>query len=91
MRVTGQHREMQDQVLCIFEVTPNFDFNIMKQGQDLYDVIARMLTGMRDVFKECKADVMLVHGDTTTSTAATHVAFYQQIPVGACGGWFAHA
>ena len=80
--VTGQHREMLDQVLNIFEVKPDFDLNIMKQGQDLYDVTARVLTGMRDVFKECKPDVVLVHGDTTTSTAATLAAFYQQIPVG---------
>ncbi len=80
--VTGQHREMLDQVLKIFEVTPDFDLNIMKQGQDLYDVTARVLTGMRDVFKECKPDVVLVHGDTTTSTAAALAAFYQQIPVG---------
>lgn len=80
--VTGQHREMLDQVLKIFEVKPVFDLNIMKQGQDLYDVTARVLTGMRDVFKECKPDVVLVHGDTTTSTAAALAAFYQQIPVG---------
>jgi UDP-N-acetylglucosamine 2-epimerase (non-hydrolysing) len=80
--VTGQHREMLDQVLHIFEITPDYDLNIMKQGQDLYDVTARVLTGMRDVFKECKPDVVLVHGDTTTSTAAALAAFYQQIPVG---------
>ena len=80
--VTGQHREMLDQVLRIFDVKPDFDLNIMKQGQDLYDVTARVLTGMRDVFKECKPDVVLVHGDTTTSTAAALAAFYQQIPVG---------
>lgn len=80
--VTGQHREMLDQVLRIFEVTPDYDLNIMKQGQDLYDVTARVLTGMRDVFKVCKPDVVLVHGDTTTSTAAALAAFYQQIPVG---------
>ena len=80
--VTGQHREMLDQVLHIFEVKPDYDLNIMKQGQDLYDVTARVLTGMRDVFKECKPDVVLVHGDTTTSTAAALAAFYQQIPVG---------
>ena len=80
--VTGQHREMLDQVLNIFEVKPDFDLNIMKQGQDLYDVTARVLTGMRAVFKECKPDVVLVHGDTTTSTAAALAAFYQQIPVG---------
>lgn len=80
--VTGQHREMLDQVLNIFEVKPDFDLNIMKQGQDLYDVTARVLTGMRDVFKDCKPDVVLVHGDTTTSTAAALAAFYQQIPVG---------
>jgi UDP-N-acetylglucosamine 2-epimerase (non-hydrolysing) len=80
--VTGQHREMLDQVLIIFDVKPDYDLNIMKQGQDLYDVTARVLTGMRDVFKECKPDVVLVHGDTTTSTAAALAAFYQQIPVG---------
>ena len=80
--VTGQHREMLDQVLRIFEVMPDYDLNIMKQGHDLYDVTARVLTGMRDVFKECKPDVVLVHGDTTTSTAAALAAFYQQIPVG---------
>ena len=80
--VTGQHREMLDQVLKIFEVTPDYDLNIMKQGQDLYDMTARVLTGMRDVLKECKPDVVLVHGDTTTSTAAALAAFYQQIPVG---------
>ena len=80
--VTGQHREMLDQVLRIFEVKPDFDLNIMKQGQDLYDVTARVLTGMRDVFIVCKPDVVLVHGDTTTSTAAALAAFYQQIPVG---------
>ena len=80
--VTGQHREMLDQVLTIFDVKPDYDLNIMKQGQDLYDVTARVLTGMRDLFKECKPDVVLVHGDTTTSTAAALAAFYQQIPVG---------
>ena len=80
--VTGQHREMLDQVLTIFDVKPDYDLNIMKQGQDLYDVTARVLTGMRDVFKKCKPDVVLVHGDTTTSTAAALAAFYQQIPVG---------
>ncbi len=80
--VTGQHREMLDQVLKIFEVTPDFDLNIMKQGQDLYDVTARVLTGMRDVLKDVQPDVVLVHGDTTTSTAAALAAFYQQIPVG---------
>ena len=80
--VTGQHREMLDQVLKIFDIKPDYDLNIMKQGQDLYDVTARVLTGMRDVFKECKPDVVLVHGDTTTSTAAALAAFYQQIPVG---------
>ena len=80
--VTGQHREMLDQVLKIFDVTPDYDLNIMKQGQDLYDVTSRVLTGMRDVFKECRPDVVLVHGDTTTSTAAALAAFYAQIPVG---------
>lgn len=82
MCVTGQHREMLDQVLHIFEITPDYDLNIMKQGQDLYDVTARVLTGMRDVLKEAQPDVVLVHGDTTTSTAAALAAFYQQIPVG---------
>lgn len=80
--VTGQHREMLDQVLHIFDVTPHYDLNIMKQGQDLTDVTARVLTGMRDVFAQVKPDVVLVHGDTTTSTAAALAAFYQQIPVG---------
>jgi len=80
--VTGQHREMLDQVLHIFEITPDYDLNIMKQGQDLYDVTARVLVGMRDVLKEARPDVVLVHGDTTTSTAAALAAFYQQIPVG---------
>lgn len=80
--VTGQHREMLDQVLQLFEIQPNYDLNIMKQGQDLYDVTARVLVGMRDVLQEAKPDVVLVHGDTTTSTAAALAAFYQQIPVG---------
>jgi UDP-N-acetylglucosamine 2-epimerase (non-hydrolysing) len=80
--VTGQHREMLDQVLNIFGIKPDYDLNIMKQGQDLYDITARVLTGMRDVLNECKPDVVLVHGDTTTSTAAAFAAFYQQIPVG---------
>ena len=80
--VTGQHREMLDQVLTIFDVKPDYDLNIMKQGQDLTDVTVRILTGMRDVFKACRPDVVLVHGDTTTSTAAALAAFYAQIPVG---------
>ncbi len=80
--VTGQHREMLDQVLQIFDITPDYDLNIMKQGQDLYDVTARVLTGLRDVLKEAQPDVVLVHGDTTTSSAAALAAFYQQIPVG---------
>lgn len=80
--VTGQHREMLDQVLNIFGVKPDYDLNIMKQGQDLYDVTARVLIGLRDVIKECKPDIVLVHGDTTTSMAAALAAFYQQIPVG---------
>lgn len=80
--VTGQHREMLDQVLKIFDIIPDFDLNIMKQGQDLYDITARVLTGMRDVLNQCKPDIVLVHGDTTTSTAAALAAFYQQIPVG---------
>lgn len=80
--VTGQHREMLDQVLKLFEIVPTYDLNIMKQGQDLYDVTARVLVGMRDVLKDALPDVVLVHGDTTTSTAAALAAFYQQIPVG---------
>ena len=80
--VTGQHREMLDQVLRIFEVVPDYDLNIMKQGQDLFDVTSRVLTGMRDVLDEVKPDVVLVHGDTTTSTATALAAFYRQIPVG---------
>lgn len=80
--VTGQHREMLYQVLRIFDVTPDYDLDIMKQGQDLTDVTVRVLTGMRDVFKECRPDIVLVHGDTTTSTAAALAAFYAQIPVG---------
>ena len=79
--VTGQHREMLDQVLEIFEIKPDYDLNIMKQGQDLYDVTAKVLLGMRDILKEEHPDVVLVHGDTTTSTAAALAAFYQQIPV----------
>ena len=80
--VTGQHREMLDQVLRIFDITPDYDLNIMKQGQDLYDVTARVLLGMREVLREAQPDVVLVHGDTTTSTAAALAAFYLQIPVG---------
>lgn len=80
--VTGQHREMLDQVLEIFNIQSDYDLNIMKQGQDLYDVTARVLVGMRSVLKEVQPDVVLVHGDTTTSTAAALAAFYQQIPVG---------
>ena len=80
--VTGQHREMLDQVLRILEIQPDYDLNIMKQGQDLYDVTARVLTGMRDVLKKEQPDIVLVHGDTTTSTATALAAFYQQIPVG---------
>ena len=80
--VTGQHREMLDQVLKIFEVTPDYDLNIMKQGQDLTDVTVRILNGLRDVFKGIRPDVVLVHGDTTTSMAAALAAFYAQIPVG---------
>lgn len=80
--VTGQHREMLDQVLHIFGIIPDDDLNIMKQGQDLYDVTSRVLLGMRDVLKQVQPDVVLVHGDTTTSTAAALAAFYQQIPVG---------
>lgn len=80
--VTGQHREMLDQVLHIFDVKPDYDLNIMKQGQDLADVTTRVLIGLRDVFKKCHPDVVLVHGDTTTSTAGAIAAFYAQIPVG---------
>lgn len=80
--VTGQHRQMLDQVLDIFDIKPDYDLNIMKQGQDLYDITARVLTGMRDVLSETKPDVVLVHGDTTTSTATAIAAFYQRIPVG---------
>ena len=80
--VTGQHREMLDQVLRIFDIHPDFDLNIMKQGQDLYDITSRVLLGMRDILQQVKPDVVLVHGDTTTSTAAALAAFYQQIPVG---------
>lgn len=80
--VTGQHREMLDQVLEIFEIKPDYDLNIMQKGQDLYDVTSRVLLGMRDVLKQVSPDVVLVHGDTTTSTAAAMAAFYQQIPVG---------
>lgn len=79
--VTGQHREMLDQVLRLFDIRPDFDLDIMKQGQDLYDVTARVLTGMRDVLKESQPDLVLVHGDTTTSCASALAAFYQQIPV----------
>lgn len=80
--VTGQHREMLDQVLGLFGIVPDYDLNIMKQGQDLYDVTSRVLVGMRDVLKEARPDIVLVHGDTTTSMAAALAAFYQQIPVG---------
>jgi len=80
--VTGQHRQMLDQVLQIFDIKPDYDLNIMKKGQDLYDVTAKVLTGMRDVLTEANPDVVLVHGDTTTSTAAALAAFYKQIPVG---------
>ena len=80
--VTGQHRQMLDQVLQLFEITPDYDLNIMQQGQDLYDVTSRVLLGMRDVLREVQPDIVLVHGDTTTSTAAALAAFYQQIPVG---------
>lgn len=80
--VTGQHREMLDQVLHLFEIVPDYDLNIMKQGQDLYDVTTRVLIGMRDILREVQPDVVLVHGDTATSTTAALAAFYQQIPVG---------
>ena len=80
--VTGQHRQMLDQVLEIFGIQPNYDLDIMRPGQDLYDITSRVLLGMRDVLQRVKPDVVLVHGDTTTSTAAALAAFYQQIPVG---------
>lgn len=80
--VTGQHREMLDQVLQIFEIVPDYDLNIMKSGQDLYDITSRVLTGMREVLEQCIPDLVLVHGDTTTSMAAALAAFYKQIPVG---------
>lgn len=80
--VTGQHRQMLDQVLHLFDIQPNFDLNIMKPGQDLYDVTCRVLQGMRDVLESSQPDLVLVHGDTTTSTAAALAAFYKQIPVG---------
>lgn len=80
--VTGQHREMLDQVLRLFDIKPDYDLNIMKQGQDLYDVTTRVLLGMRDILKDVMPDIVLVHGDTTTSTSAALAAFYQQIPVG---------
>lgn len=80
--VTGQHRQMLDQVLSLFEITPDYDLNIMKQGQDLFDITSRVLLGMRDVLEKAKPDVVLVHGDTTTSTAAAIASFYKQIPVG---------
>lgn len=79
--VTGQHREMLDQVLSLFDIKPDYDLNIMKQGQDLYDITSRVLLGMRDIFKICRPDILFVHGDTTTSTAAALAGFYQQIPV----------
>ena len=80
--VTGQHREMLDQVLKIFDIKPHYDLNIMKAGQDLYDVTSRVLLGMRDVLNEVAPHIVLVHGDTTTSTATALAAFYKQIPVG---------
>lgn len=80
--VTGQHRELLDQVLGVFDIIPDYDLNIMKQGQDLYDITSRVLIGMRNVLQETKPDLVLVHGDTTTSTTAALAAFYQQIPVG---------
>ncbi|RAS23786.1 non-hydrolyzing UDP-N-acetylglucosamine 2-epimerase [Paraburkholderia bryophila] len=80
--VTGQHREMLDQVLELFDIRPDFDLNVMKRGQDLYDVTASIMLGMRDVLSACRPDMVLVHGDTTTTLAATLAAFYQRIPVG---------
>lgn len=80
--VTGQHREMLDQVLHLFDIKPDYDLNVMKQGQDLYDITTQILLGLRDVLRETSPDIVLVHGDTTTSTTAALAAFYQQIPVG---------
>lgn len=80
--VTGQHREMLDQVLALFHIDPDYDLNIMQKGQDLYDITAKILTGMRNILKENKPDIVLVHGDTATSTASALAAFYAQIPVG---------
>lgn len=80
--VTGQHREMLDQVLSIFKIKPDYDLNIMKKGQDLYDITSNVLLGLRDVFKQTQPDLVLVHGDTTTSMTAALAAYYQQIPVG---------
>ncbi len=80
--VTGQHREMLDQVLSIFKIKPDFDLNIMKQGQDLYDITSNVLVGLRDIYKQVHPDLVLVHGDTTTSMAAALAAYYQQISVG---------
>lgn len=80
--VTGQHRQMLDQVLDIFDIKPDYDLDIMRQGQDLYDVTSRVILGLRDVLKEAEPDIVLVHGDTTTSMAAALAAFYQHIPVG---------
>ena len=80
--VTGQHRQMLDQVLHLFDITPDYDLNIMQPNQDLYDITSRILLGMRNILKEIQPDIVLVHGDTTTSTASALAAFYQQIPVG---------
>lgn len=80
--MTGQHREMLDQVLNIFDIIPDYDLNIMKSGQDLYDITSRILLGMRDVFSQEKPDIVMVHGDTTTSMAVALAAFYQQMRVG---------
>jgi UDP-N-acetylglucosamine 2-epimerase (non-hydrolysing) len=79
--VTAQHREMLDQVLALFDITPDYDLNLMKQGQDLYDITAKVLLNMRTVLTEVKPDLVLVHGDTTTSTATALAAFYQKIPI----------
>ncbi len=80
--VTAQHREMLDQVLQLFDIVPDYDLNLMKEGQDLYDITSRVLLGMRDILSKVKPDLVLVHGDTTTSTSTALAAFYQQIPVG---------
>jgi UDP-N-acetylglucosamine 2-epimerase (non-hydrolysing) len=80
--VTGQHRQMLDQVLELFQIRPHFDLNVMKRSQDLYDMTTAIVLGMRDVIKDCRPDIVLVHGDTTTTMAASLAAYYQRVPVG---------